>query len=441
MSKNKYLILSVVLSVVFVAAITYGATTISTNINTGGTLTVSGVSTLTGAVYATSTLQATGVTTLYDNLVVDTDTLFVDSTNDRVGIGTSSPMAFFSVGEGTGTVTGDVYLTGGLTVGASSTINSTEGTILLSNTRRSDPTGTEGMLYYQAGTKVLRMYEGASWFTIGTSTSGLTLSGNRLQLSDLNYYMTFGTTTQQSTSTMMTIEATSTVAIPLTLVARASQTANTFQINDAASAKLLYVDSAGGLFGSSTAQFTGKLTTYGNVTLGDAAGDAITLTGNASTTNALTVGGNLYITGGILATAATSTITNLTMVNATTTNATTTTLYVSSIASTTGLIIGGGSTVSRLVFGYCTIPNILLSASTTAYADCDSTTGGPGIQSSDRVTVTATSSLPTNFIIQAASSTKSNNISVRIYNTGWIDGVATTTGNTNVNSFNFIGVR
>src|SRR3989339_657350 len=77
MSKNKYLILSVVLSVIFVAAITYGATTISTNINTAGTLTVSGVSTLTGAVYATSTLQATGVTTLYDNLVVDTDTLFV----------------------------------------------------------------------------------------------------------------------------------------------------------------------------------------------------------------------------------------------------------------------------------------------------------------------------------------------------------------------------
>jgi len=41
----------------------------------------------------------------------------------------------------------------------------------------------------------------------------------------------------------------------------------------------------------------GTLTVSGAVTLGDAGGDAIILTGNASTTNALTVGGVLYVTG------------------------------------------------------------------------------------------------------------------------------------------------
>ena len=56
-----------------VAVITYGATTISTNIDTGGTLVVSGNSTLSG------------------DLTVDTSTLYVDSTNNRVGIGTTTP--------------------------------------------------------------------------------------------------------------------------------------------------------------------------------------------------------------------------------------------------------------------------------------------------------------------------------------------------------------
>lgn len=59
--------ISVLVAFVFVAVTAYSATTISTNINTGGTLTVSGASTLTGAVWATSTLQVTGAITTYGN--------------------------------------------------------------------------------------------------------------------------------------------------------------------------------------------------------------------------------------------------------------------------------------------------------------------------------------------------------------------------------------
>ncbi|MEW5908129.1 MAG: hypothetical protein AB1643_03075 [Patescibacteria group bacterium] len=65
--KNKNIIsiiLSMFLSVLFVAVAAYAATTIGTNINTGGTLTV------TGAVAASSTLQVTGATTLYSTLNV-----------------------------------------------------------------------------------------------------------------------------------------------------------------------------------------------------------------------------------------------------------------------------------------------------------------------------------------------------------------------------------
>lgn len=57
------LILAVVYSV-------FSATTIADNINTGGTLTVTGVSTLNGAAYASSTLQSTGGVIAYGSLVV-----------------------------------------------------------------------------------------------------------------------------------------------------------------------------------------------------------------------------------------------------------------------------------------------------------------------------------------------------------------------------------
>ena len=72
--------------------ITYAATTISANINTGGALTVSGNSTLSG------------------DLTVDTNTLYVDSTNNRVGIGTTTPYKKLSVsGETVITATTTIY--------------------------------------------------------------------------------------------------------------------------------------------------------------------------------------------------------------------------------------------------------------------------------------------------------------------------------------------
>src|SRR3989338_2131971 len=136
--------LSVFVSFVFVFAVTYAATTISTSISTCGTLTVSDTSTLTGAVTMSSTLGVTGKTTL---------------------VNASTTML---------TVSGNTYL-------ATTTLNS--GSPLVLGTLSADPTGrSEGSVYYNSSSKIIKLYDGSNWFTVGTTTSGLTLSGQRLQL-------------------------------------------------------------------------------------------------------------------------------------------------------------------------------------------------------------------------------------------------------------------
>jgi len=447
---------SVAASFLFVVLITFASTTISTNVNTGGTLTVSGASTLTGAVWASSTLQATGVSTLYNDLVVDTSTLVVDSTNNRVGVGTTSPAAFFSVGGNAGTNTGHLYLTGALTVGATTSINTDIGTILLASSRNSDPTGIKGMLYYNDESDKIRYYNGSSWGVIGTST-GLDLIGNNIRMvtPSANYF-TLGTTTAQGAS-LMTLEATSTLAIPLTLVGRNSQTANLFQIMDVGSNNLFTVNYAG-------QSSTTMLTTTGDLFVNGFA-TTTALSGNFATKGTLTVTGTADITGKttmVNASSTRQTISDILMMNgfATTTsegnittkgtltvtgtsdftgkvtavNASTTRVTVSDYASTTSLIIGSGSTISGMIFGYCTIPTVTIQASSTDYADCS---GATGIRLGDRVTIQATSSLPVSFVITAASSTGANLINVRIRN----HGDSTGTVLTGVNSFNFIGIR
>ena len=65
----------------------------------GGNTTVSG------------TLSVTATSTLTNSLVVDTNTLFVDATNNRVGVGTTSPGATFAV-QGDALIAGNLSVTG-----------------------------------------------------------------------------------------------------------------------------------------------------------------------------------------------------------------------------------------------------------------------------------------------------------------------------------------
>lgn len=104
--------LSIFTSFVFIFIVTYAATTISTNIDTGGTLSVSGVSTLTGAVNASSTLQVTGAARLYSTLTVDGLTTLANASTSVI----STTGSLFINGNATTTSTGNISTGGTLTV-------------------------------------------------------------------------------------------------------------------------------------------------------------------------------------------------------------------------------------------------------------------------------------------------------------------------------------
>jgi len=194
--------ISTMVAFLFTIVTAYGATTISTNINTGGTLTVSGASVL------SSTLAVTGASTLTGNVTA----------------------------QGTLTVTGTSALNDTVTIAAA------KGLVLGSNA--SDITGSAGMIYFDSTNKSIKLHDGSEWFTVGTTTNGFTLSGKRLQAADLNYYYTFGTTTQTGLS-VLTLTASTTNSIPLTIRGEASQTANLLQVQNILGTELFALDFAG----------------------------------------------------------------------------------------------------------------------------------------------------------------------------------------------------
>lgn len=295
---------STVVAFLFTIVFAYGSTTIDTNINTGGTLTVSGVSTLNGDVSLGN--AATDVNLFTGTLQASTTALFTSGAT--------------------------MYNT------------------LVLYKAASAGTATEGGVYYDSTSKVIKMYDGSNWFTVGTSTSGLSLSGSRLQLADLNYYMTYGTTSQSSLS-MMTLEATSTVAIPLTIRGYNAQTANLLQIQNVAGTGLFTIDSLG--------RVTSNFDVGGYATVTAASGNIATK-GNLAVTGAGTVGSTLGVTGA----------TSL------------------STASSTGLVkvesfnVGVGTNISRVLHGVCNLTSYAaISATSTAWHDCAVT----GVTTADRV--------------------------------------------------------
>ncbi len=76
----------------------------------------------------------------------------------------------------------------------------------------------------------------------------------------------FGTTTP-ITNSQVTVEATTTTAIPLALRGASGQTANLFQIQNASASNLFYVNSSGAVFASSTLQVAATTTIYSDLVL------------------------------------------------------------------------------------------------------------------------------------------------------------------------------
>ncbi|MDP3726130.1 MAG: hypothetical protein Q8R36_02945 [bacterium] len=286
-NRNIYsVLLAVVISFAFVAIMVNGATTISSNINTGGTLTVTGNSTLTSNVFASSTMAVTGQTSFYNQVVL--------------------------------------------------------------NNASSDPTGVAaGAIYWDTAREEIRVFDGIDWNTVASSTDaagGLILAGDGQGVrfnTIANGYMALGTTTLpviavDSGNAILHINATTSASVPLVIAGIGAFGGDLFNVYNHLQTQVFSLDpmgnasttmlstnvialdaltvsgyattsgttgnfdtegnivAVGTLTITGTQTFTGALTANGAVTLGDAAGDAIIFTGNASTTNSLSVG-----TGGL----------------------------------------------------------------------------------------------------------------------------------------------
>ena len=96
------------------------------------------------------------------------------------------------------------------------------------------------------------------------------------------------------------------------------------------------------------------------------------------------------------------------------------TLHVGGNADIDGSLTIGptGDAITEFQFGTCNMASVTITASTTAYANC---TGATGVVAGDNVFVTATSGFPTQLIVQAASSSVADIISLRVYHLGFGD--------------------
>ncbi|MEK7149312.1 MAG: hypothetical protein AAB796_02840, partial [Patescibacteria group bacterium] len=322
----------------------------------------------------------------------------LSSQGGLVGIGgTSSPSQALSVqgnilGSGTLTTTGSGInsLMGTLTVSGTTTLNAA----IVFGSLTGDPgTATNGTIYYSTADNAFRSYTNNTWGILaggGFSKDSIT---RLITLTSLGDRVSIGTTSPAGMS-QVTIEATTTTSIPLSLRATSSQSANLFQILTASNAQLLTVN-AQGFLGLGTNTPSTLLSVQGNILVsGNISSANITATGtittpvilvngststitnlvtvNATSTNATTtylavtntasisqltvsnntsIGGTLSLTGlatltgGILVNNGTSTITNLVTVNATSTNATTTYLSVGTLASTSQLTVSNNTSI------------------------------------------------------------------------------------------------
>lgn len=347
--------LSVVLSLLVVWAAASGATTISTNISTGGTLAVTGASTL------------TGVATMDGGALLTASSTAVGKFQVNGALNASSSIY----------VLGAARFDSGVGLGSANSVAKT----LLWSPLTSDPTASEGLVYYNSSSKVLKMSDGTAWWTVGTSTSGLTLSGSRLQLADLGYYLTVGTTTQRGLS-MMTLEATSTAAIPLTIVAKTSQSADLFRVLNQQTNELFALDALGNASGTSMSLSAGLI-----------------VTASSTFNSTLNVSSLSTLTDGFISVASSTAVGNFKVIGSL--NASTTAFIGGTLnvpGGITGFVSTGSSTVSNnltvsgelhasstlAVTGAATFNNSLTTATSSATttlainADSNGATGGEG---------------------------------------------------------------
>ncbi|MBI5222223.1 MAG: hypothetical protein HY980_01875 [Candidatus Magasanikbacteria bacterium] len=275
---------------------TSGHITATGNITASGNITVSGsgsfgslaIASLTasGNANVSGTLQVTNTTTLYNDLFVGAtaesiaDPGFIFNGNDayfhdKIGVNgiaylDGAVQASSTLLVGTATGIDNFFVNGNNTYVATSTAYGTAYSLIVGN-------GTTGAML--AGGHVSPSHTGL--FDLGRNGLGW----NNIYTSSTIYAGAGGTSLSTLAPNILafagSIGAVSSTAGNLRL---AADGANQLQLWTNGSQRA-FIDSSGNTFASGTLQATGNATFYGDTTLGDAAGDTITINGRLSTLN------------------------------------------------------------------------------------------------------------------------------------------------------------
>src|SRR3989344_3635013 len=227
------------------------------------TLKISGGTTLEGGAALNSTLS------VVSDLTVDTNTFYVDATNNRVGIGTTSPETTFEL-IGIASISGDVSIGGTLTalgnigigttsapneltvIGSPSFTNPNDSTLYITP---SSPVADGNVIAYVSGSdpKFLVDAEGDIYgnnliLTGNTSTGTQTIAGDL----SVEGNSTFGDASTDKIKFRAPILPYSLSSIPLVVKASASQTEDVFRVRDSSDNVLLTIDQGTGLLTASS---------------------------------------------------------------------------------------------------------------------------------------------------------------------------------------------
>ena len=142
---------------------------------------------MTGTLNALGNLGVTGVLTVTGDAVFKTNLLYVDTTNNRVGINNSTPTQALTVtgtSQATRVTTSSVTLTDGASVSLDASLGSVFKLSAVGNRTISAPTnGIEGqriiIKHYASGAdRTLSLATGVNGFYFGTDITGLTATTN-----------------------------------------------------------------------------------------------------------------------------------------------------------------------------------------------------------------------------------------------------------------------
>lgn len=173
------------------------------------------------------------------------------------------------------------------------------------------------------------------------------------------------------------------------------------------------ITTGGDLTVSGAATITGVATLNGGLTMDSGAFAVTDTSGNT------TIGGTLGVTG--LTTLVFASTTRVSILRTgylwiggmATATGSTGDIYTEGTASSSSLVVGGGSSIARVLFGSCTVNLPSIAASSTGIANCTAT----GVTTAFKVFVTPCST-STQIVFTSASSTANNVIQVAAWNIG-----------------------